>query len=212
MPRKPLKSKSDLQTERPTSGPSPRGGSPLLDDRTNERIERRRGWIDSRATSWRTCRPSFAGRTWRNPPSSLCKRNSRPSSGWGCRRRKTSFGNRCAHESESESSASLARRVALKFFPVKRDAGGTRRIDRYVGGVRRFVFVVSHPSSSRSDDAVVALIRDENQFLPFEPCASFPYTECSCELCGIRSSRQPNPGGTTGAGKTYGGTETRTED
>lgn len=115
-----------MQTERPTSGPSPRGGSPLLDDRTNARIERRRGWTDSRATSWRTCRPSFAGRTWRNPPSSLCKRNSRPSSGWGCRRRKTSSGNRCAHESESESSASLTSR-GFEILSNECDAGGTRR-------------------------------------------------------------------------------------
>lgn len=53
--------------------------------------------------------------------------------------------------------------------------------------VRRFVFVISSSSFSDDDDdgvSVVAFIRDENQFLPFEPCASFPYTECSCELCG----------------------------
>ena len=49
------------------------------------------------------------------------------------------------------------------------------------------------PSSS----VVAAFIREENQFLPFEPCASFPYTECSCELCGIwiLPATEPTPVG-----------------
>lgn len=72
----------------------------------------------------------------------------------------------------------ILRLVSLCGFEIlcnARDTGGMRCIDRYMGVVRRFVFVISHPSSSRSDDAVVAFIRnDENQFLPFEPCRLVP--------------------------------------
>ena len=191
---------SDSQTERV---PTPRDLRVPTPRRPNERTNRRRGWIDSRATSWRTCQPSFAGRTWRNPPSSLCKRNSRPSSGWGCRRRKTLSGNRCAHEFPNPNPRLCAflGGVASKFFRMNATRDTTdgyafatmyRSIHWRRRRRRRRRARTTTPSS-----VVAAFIREENQFLPFEPCASFPYTECSCELCGIwiLPATEPTPVG-----------------
>jgi hypothetical protein len=60
-----------------------------------------------------------------------------------------------------------------------------------------------------SDDNVVACIRENLYYRSFEQHASFPYTECSCKLCGIGFSRQPNPGGTVAAKTCSGYTDGR---
>ena len=185
---------SDSQTERV---PTPRALRVPTPRRTNERTNRRRGWIDSRATSWRTCQPSFAGRTWRNPPSSLCKRNSRPSSGWGCRRRKTLSGNRCAHEFPNPNPRLCAflGGVASKFFRMNATRDTT---DGYAFATmyrsihwRHFVVVVvlgrrrRRPWSQRSFERKINFYRSNHA-----PRSRTLNARANCAEFGF--SRQPN--------------------
>jgi hypothetical protein len=111
-----------------------------------------------------------------------------------------------ARISESESSPlRLSRWCGFEILSNECDAGYDGRvrvrddvsIDTLASFRRRRRRRRRRRARTTPSSVVAAIIREENQFLPFEPCASFPYTECSCELCGIwiLPATEPTPVG-----------------